>query len=65
MDKLETQVTKLPSYIKQWYADRAKKFGQKAQPYASMILIQYAIENGAEEPKDKRKFDKGDYMIEH
>lgn len=47
---METQVTKLPPYIKQWYAERAKKFGQKVQPYTSMILIQYALDNGAEEP---------------
>lgn len=63
--ELETQVTKLPPYIKQWYADRAKKFGQKAQPYASMTLIQYAIDNGAEESKDSRNFGKDGYIIEH
>lgn len=63
--ELETQVTKLPPYIKHWYADRAKKFGQKAQPYASMILIQYAIDNGAEESKDNHNFGKDGYIIEH
>ncbi|AMM93845.1 hypothetical protein UP17_16305 [Peribacillus simplex] len=44
MDKL---VTNLPPYIKQWYISEAKKYGQKTQPYASLILIQYAMENGA------------------
>ncbi|KQU22165.1 hypothetical protein ASG65_20845 [Bacillus sp. Leaf13] len=47
MNELDTLLTKLPPYIKQWYKDEARKYGQKTQPYASLILIQYAIENGA------------------
>jgi hypothetical protein len=47
MDKL---VTNLPPYIKQWYKKEAGKYGQKTQPYASLILVQYAMENGAKEP---------------
>lgn len=52
--QLETQVTKLPPYIKQWYAERAKKLGQKVQPFTSMILIQFALDNGAEEQQRKK-----------
>ncbi|MEB2630674.1 hypothetical protein SOP94_19650 [Peribacillus frigoritolerans] len=50
MNELETLVTKLPPHIKQWYIKEAKRYGQKTQPYTSLILIQYANENGAKEP---------------
>ncbi|MBU7593555.1 hypothetical protein [Metabacillus halosaccharovorans] len=62
---LMLQKTKVPKYIKDWYEQRAGLFGQYTQQYASMILIQHAIDNGAEVPKDKRIFDNGGYMIEH
>lgn len=58
---METQVTKLPPYIKEWYAERAKKFGQKVQPYTSMILIQYALDNGAKEPISEEQLKKVQY----
>lgn len=45
--ELESQMTKLPPYIKRWYEQTAIKLGQKTQPYTSLILIQYAIDNGA------------------
>ncbi|WP_045522756.1 hypothetical protein [Neobacillus niacini] len=63
--QLETQVTKLPPYIKQWYAERAKKLGQKVQPFTSMIVIQYALDNGAKEPiaeeQQRKKVQYNDY----
>lgn len=51
--KLEKLVTKLPLHIKQYYIKTAKKFGQKTAPYASLILIQHAIDNGATDKKIK------------
>ncbi|WHX92016.1 hypothetical protein [Peribacillus simplex] len=50
MNELETLVTKLPPHIKQWYIKEAQKYGQKTQPYTSLLLIQYAEEHGAKEP---------------
>lgn len=47
MSGLEKLVTKLPPYIKQFYVDTAQKYGQKTGPYASMVLIKYAIDKGS------------------
>lgn len=51
MNTLETQMTKLPPYIKEWYKSEAKGLGQKTTPYVSRILIEIAIANGAKEEK--------------
>lgn len=50
-EALEIIVTKLPPHIKQWYIKTASDLGQKTQPYASLILINHANENGAKKEK--------------
>ena len=58
---MEKMTIKLPAYVKQFYADN--KFKMPMAQYAAMILIDYAIENGA---KEKPKYDKDGFpMIEH
>jgi hypothetical protein len=45
--QMEKILVKVPEYVKQFYMNNEYK--QPMANYAAMILIQYAIENGAKE----------------
>ena len=45
----------VPDYIKQWYKNEAEKRGQKMTPYSTLILVEHALANGADEQGKKNK----------
>jgi hypothetical protein len=54
-DKKSQLVTNVPDYIKDWYKTTAESKGGRMQPFAAMVLCDYAITHGAVKPKADEK----------